>query len=101
MSVELGENLRVLRKMKTDYTHTQVAQLLNIERSTYSRYELGVSEPPVSIILKLCEIYSVSCDELLRPRFAERKRYLDVSGLSDRQIRLLAELIQTMKPHNH
>ena len=61
MSVELGEQLRELRLLRTYYTQAQVAELLSIDRSSYTRYEMGTTEPPISTLLKLCEIYGISC----------------------------------------
>ncbi|MBQ9514532.1 MAG: helix-turn-helix domain-containing protein, partial [Ruminococcus sp.] len=47
MSVELGEQLRELRLLRTYYTQAQVAELLSIDRSSYTRYEMGTTEPPI------------------------------------------------------
>ena len=69
MSVELGEQLRELRLLRTYYTQAQVAELLSIDRSSYTRYEMGTTEPPISTILKLSEIYGISCDELINPDY--------------------------------
>ena len=69
MSVELGEQLRELRLLRTYYTQAQVAELLSIDRSSYTRYEMGTTEPPISTLLKLCEIYGISCDELINPDY--------------------------------
>lgn len=43
----------------------QVANALNIERSTYTRYELGKTEPNLSSVVKLSAIYNISPTELL------------------------------------
>ena len=69
MSVKLGELLRELRLLRTYYTQAQVAELLSIDRSSYTRYEMGTTEPPISTILKLSEIYGISCDELINPDY--------------------------------
>lgn len=45
MSKEFGERLRVLRKVRTNYSQEDMARLLNISRSTYTYYETGKSEP--------------------------------------------------------
>lgn len=69
MSVKLGEQLRELRLLRTYYTQNQVAELLSIDRSSYTRYEMGTTEPTISTILMLSEIYGVSCDELINPDY--------------------------------
>ena len=43
----------------------QVANALNIERSTYTRYELGKTEPNLISVVKLSAIYNISPTELL------------------------------------
>ncbi|MBQ7218192.1 MAG: helix-turn-helix domain-containing protein, partial [Ruminococcus sp.] len=55
--------------LRTYYTQAQVAELLSIDRSSYTRYEMGTTEPPISTLLKLCEIYGISCDELINPDY--------------------------------
>lgn len=60
----LGESLRRLRE-KSGYTQQQIANVLNIDRSTYSYYELGKTSPDISTLLTLAGIFSVSLEELL------------------------------------
>ena len=43
----------------------QVADALNIERSTYTKYETGGSEPNLSTLVKISRIYNISPMELL------------------------------------
>ena len=60
----LGTNLRHLR-CHCGITQKQIADLLDIDRSTYSYYETGRTKPDVDMIVKLANIYNVSCDDLL------------------------------------
>lgn len=60
----LGESLRRLRE-KSGYTQQQIANVLNIDRSTYSYYELGKTSPDISTLLTLAGIFSLSLEELL------------------------------------
>ncbi len=60
---ELGKLLLSLRKEKR-WSQQEVADLLNIKRDTYARYETD-TEPPISVIKKISELYCVSCDILL------------------------------------
>ena len=43
----------------------QVAQALNIERSTYTKYETGDTEPNLMTLVKLAAIYNVEPSVLL------------------------------------
>lgn len=46
-------------------TQEQVAQILNIDRSTYAYYELGRSEPSLENLIRLANLYGVTIDSLL------------------------------------
>ena len=48
-----------------DYTQQQLADMLFINRRTYSSYETGVAGLPVEILSKLADIYDVSTDYIL------------------------------------
>lgn len=48
-----------------DLTQQQIADLLNMQRSVYRRYELGEREIPVWALIKLAQYYHVSTDYLL------------------------------------
>ena len=48
-----------------DYTQQQLADMLFINRRTYSSYETGMDGLPVEILIKLADIYNVSTDYIL------------------------------------
>ena len=56
--------LRDLRE-DNDLTQTQVADLLHIKQTVYSRYERGVQDIPVRHLLVLADYYRTSTDFLL------------------------------------
>ncbi len=58
------ERLRNLRE-DNDYTQQQIADMLYINRRTYSAYETGVNNLPVEILIKLAKIYNTSTDYIL------------------------------------
>lgn len=58
------KRMRDLRE-DNDKTQQQVADLLNMHRSVYRRYENGERETPAWVIVKLAEYYGVSTDYLL------------------------------------
>ena len=55
--------LKMLR-LNNRMTQKQVADLLNIDRSTYTYYETGRTKPNVDTLVKLCCIFDVSMDIL-------------------------------------
>ena len=49
----------------------ELGQRLNIERPSYSNYECGKRTPPLDLIIRLCNFYQVSLDDLLcNPKFS-------------------------------
>lgn len=62
--LKINERLRELR-VKCGYTQSQVAKLLNIDRSTYAYYETGKTRPDVSSLLMLSKIFNIPINELL------------------------------------
>lgn len=61
---ELRNRLKELRKQR-GLSQANVAALLKIDRSTYSYYELGRTQPNLSILLRLASYYNVTIDYLL------------------------------------
>ncbi|MEE1283011.1 MAG: helix-turn-helix transcriptional regulator [Acutalibacteraceae bacterium] len=57
---ELGLKLKYYRD-NCELSQQQVANILNIDRSTYTYYETGKTTPSASMLLKLSKIYNVPC----------------------------------------
>ncbi|MBQ3023564.1 MAG: helix-turn-helix transcriptional regulator [Clostridia bacterium] len=45
-----------------DFTQQQVADYLMCNRQVYARYERGLREIPVSMLIKLADLYKTSID---------------------------------------
>ena len=58
------ENLRLYRE-RHDLSQKEWSDRLGISERTLQRYESGESEPTVSVLLKLSQIYDISIDVLL------------------------------------
>ena len=48
-----------------DLTQQQVADYLMCNRQVYARYERGLREIPVSMVIKLADLYKTSVDYIL------------------------------------
>lgn len=57
---ELGLKLKYYRE-NSELSQQQVANILNIDRSTYTYYETGKTTPSASMLLKLSKIFNVPC----------------------------------------
>ena len=58
---------KILQELRNEkgLTQQKVADYLKIDRSNYSKYELGKLEISIDMIRKLTKLYSVSADYLL------------------------------------
>ena len=56
--------IRDLREDR-DLNQTQVAKMLNMSQTGYSKYETGENDIPTEILIKLAEFYNTSIDYLL------------------------------------
>lgn len=56
-----------LRDLRDDHDKSQmeIAEVLNMHRSVYRRYESGERETPAWVVVKLADFYGVSTDYLL------------------------------------
>lgn len=61
----LGNNLYYYRN-KANLTQQQVADYLNINRTTYTKYETHVSEPCISTLRKLVELFEIDFNSLFK-----------------------------------
>lgn len=69
----LAQTLKKLRE-NCGYTQQQVADALNIERSTYTYYETGKTNPDVNTIIKLAKIFNVSYIDIFEQEDRDRTR---------------------------
>ena len=56
--------IRDLREDK-DLNQTQIAQMLGMSQTGYSKYETGENDIPTAILIKLARFYHTSIDYLL------------------------------------
>ena len=58
------QRIRDLREDK-DMNQTEVARMLGMSQTGYSKYETGENDIPTSILIKLARFYNTSVDYLL------------------------------------
>lgn len=56
--------IRDLRE-DSDMTQTQVAKMLGMSQTGYSKYETGENDIPTDVLIKLSKFYNTSIDYLL------------------------------------
>lgn len=60
----IAKTLKKLRE-NSGFTQKQVADSINVERSTYAYYETGKTTPDIDTILKLAKIFNVPYTDIL------------------------------------
>lgn len=65
--------IRDLREDR-DLNQTQVASMLSMSQTGYSKYETGENDIPTAVLIKLARFYDTSIDYLLGET-NQRKRY--------------------------
>jgi len=65
--------IRNLREDR-DMNQTQVAKMLGMSQTGYSKYETGENDIPTGILIKLANFYNTSIDYLLG-QTNEKRRY--------------------------
>jgi transcriptional regulator with XRE-family HTH domain len=65
-----------IRDLRTDrdLNQTQVAKLLGMSQTGYSKYETGENDVPTQVLIRLARFYDTSIDYLLGET-NERRRY--------------------------
>ena len=58
------QRIRSLREDR-DLTQTQIAQMLGMSQTGYSKYETGENDIPTAVLIKLADFYQTSTDYLL------------------------------------
>lgn len=95
--VNFGDKLRTLRT-EAGMTQTELARRLNITKSVVSYYELQERTPSPDVLIKLAGIFHVTTDYLLG---IEHNKMIDVSDLTDEDMRFLLVTIETLRKKNN
>ena len=94
--VNFGEKLKQLRT-DAGMTQAELASRLNVTNSVVSYYELHERTPSPEVLIKLSGIFHVTTDYLLG---INHDKLLDVSDLSDDDMKFLLLTIETLRKKN-
>ncbi|MBR1820936.1 MAG: helix-turn-helix transcriptional regulator [Clostridia bacterium] len=89
----VADRMRYLREAN-NLTQAGLAKHLGITRSSVNAWELGISVPSTQYIVELARTFNVSADYLLG---VNSTATLDVSGLSEDDVRLLYQIVKHMR----
>lgn len=81
----LGSNIKYLRNRKK-WSQASLAEQLDVPRSSLSDYERGHTFPGIDCLVKICEIFDVSLDDLVRTQLSHK----DLEIIRNKDLRVLA-----------
>ena len=92
----LGSTLKKLR-LEKKLKQIEIAEFLQVSRTTYTQYETGVSEPSLDTLKKLASFFNVSTDYLLgvsdTPTLPTNK-YSDLSPDGQKDVEEYADMVR-------
>lgn len=97
MDKSMAERLTELRE-KNHLSQTAVANRIGVTPALISAYEKTERNPSIDKLISLADVYHTSTDYILGRSISDpNAAFIEVSGLTDAQIRILRELIETMR----
>lgn len=67
--IPLADNLRILR-LRSGCSRQELADYLRVHKSVYACYEYGYTVPPIVCLVRLCQLYGLTLDELVREKLS-------------------------------
>lgn len=104
----VGERLKRIRK-DNNFTQELLAQKLGLEPAAISKYETDRVPIPQEYIIKICDLFNISCDYLLGRTntlnepiaiAASTKNGIDLSEVSDADKETIIKIIEMAKNKN-
>ena len=88
----------ILLRNKYNLSQTDVAHQIGVTPALISAYEKLERKPSIDKLVALADIFHVSTDYILGRTFKDdRAAVLSVDGLSEKQIRIVRELIYELR----
>ena len=91
--MNFGKRLKELRHGQK-LTQQQLASRLGVAKSVVSYYESGDRFPSYDVLIKIAYTFHTTTDYLLG---IERDRIIDVSGLTESEIAIVANLVEIIR----
>ncbi len=88
-----GSRVKSLRQ-SLGLNQIEFGKTLNVTKQSVSNWENGNIQPSIDMLIKIAQTYSVSTDYLLG---LDDCRTLDVTGLSERQISYIQNLVDDLR----
>ena len=93
---DICKRIRELR-IKRGLTQVKLASILGVSKSVIRSYENGVHLPPYDILVRLSNIFGVSCDYLIG---VSESNYISTEGLTEAQIQAIKNIVEELRKIN-
>lgn len=94
--VNFGKKIKSLR-LERNITQKQLADMAGVAVSAISSYESGNRYPSYDVLISFSRIFHVSTDYLLG---LDKMKTVDVSGLDEREINVIMQMIDLLRDKN-
>ncbi|MCQ6279246.1 helix-turn-helix domain-containing protein [Bacillus sp. EB600] len=99
--MSLSEKLRMLRDDRC-WSQQYLADRMNVDRSTISRYETGKSIPTYQTVVRFAEVYQIEKELLVNELdqilpTVEKSGYILKENLDDKDLDIVIDLIKLFK----
>jgi transcriptional regulator with XRE-family HTH domain len=91
--VDFGDKLKQLRTLK-GLSQEQLANRMSITKSMVSAYENSVRLPSYDVLIKIALFFNTSMDYFFG---FDKRKFLDVTDLSDVQISIVSSLVDELR----
>ena len=95
--MDFGKTLKNLRK-QYGLTQAQLGQQIGVTKSVISFYELRERTPSPDILVKIASVFHCSTDYLLG---IEKKKSIDISGLTEEDEKIIREMVDLLRRKNN
>ena len=92
----LADKIKCLLKAR-GWTQAELGQKVALSRTGINAWDQGLSMPSTAMLVELARVFAVSTDYLLG---LDNVASIDVSGLSERDVAILAELAERLRNNN-
>ncbi|MEE0928954.1 MAG: helix-turn-helix transcriptional regulator [Acutalibacteraceae bacterium] len=92
----LGDKIREIRLAKK-ISQVELAKMLDVTKQSVSNWENENIQPSIEMLSKIADVFNISTDFLLS---RDDRRYLDVSGVSEKTIQNLQAIIDEIREKN-
>lgn len=96
-----GTNLQYMRKMNNSMTQDQLAEKMNVSRQTVSKWESNEAYPEMEKVIRLCELFGCTMDELIRSDLQQgHEAYSDLCVVTVPKFRMARYVMISPQPED-